>query len=246
MTNPEISESGNPIFRYENVKQKDFVPAFGNNENIEAISNHIEKNIGIIESVFHEMISDLIHIDIFWVKPTEKFPFHTLITSGMSEKPMNTPQELKNHQFAELCILLPKEWLIDNNGDSFKNENNYWPIRWLKIIARFPHKYDTWLSHGHTIPNGENADPFSENTTLGCMLLLPSIALGDDFYELKINDDKNIKFYCLYPIYKEEMDFKLKKGTDELMEKFDRYGVEEIVNVSRQNTCLKKGLFGLW
>ena len=251
MEEKERSESGDPIYRYEQVKPKDFTPAIGDGDNIEAISGHIEKHVGPIHTVFHEIISDLVHIDVHWVKPSEAFPFHTLVTSGMSDLPMTVPEGLEEHRFAELCILLPTDWVIEGADyktmeAAFENENNYWPVRWLKTIARFPHEYDTWVGYGHTIPNGEKAEPFADNTKQGCMMLMPSLSLGPDFHELKINEDKTIQFFCLYPLYKEEMDFKLKKGSDALLDKFDKYNVMDIIAVDRTNTCLKKGLFGLW
>lgn len=251
MTEQEYSESGNPIYRYDEIKPQDFTPAFGDGENIEAISDHIEKHIGNIECVFHEIISDLVHIDIHWVKPSKKFPFHTLVTSGMSDIPMAVPEVMKGNQFAELCILLPENWQIAGENhqtmeEVFSEETNYWPIRWLKIIARFPHEYSTWVGHGHTIPNGENAEPFADNTKLGCMILMPSITLGDDFFKLEINSEKTINFYCLYPIYKEEMEYKLKKGSDALIDNFEKYNISDVVDINRRNTSLKKGLFGLW
>lgn len=246
----EFSESGDPIYRYDNVEPKSFTPAIGDVDNIEAISNHIEKNIGKIHCVFHEVISDLVHIDVHWVKPTEKFPFHSLVTSGMSDIAMKTPEGLEQNQYAELCILLPENWKIDGANyelmtEVFKEEINYWPVRWLKTIARFPHEYDTWVGHGHTIPNGMEAEPYAANTKLGCMLLLPSISLGTQFFELKITE-KIIRFYCLYPIYKEEMEFKLKNGSDALIDKFEKYNISDIVDINRRNTCIKKGLWGLW
>jgi hypothetical protein len=251
MSEQEKSESGEPIYRYDNVKPKEFTPAAGDVESIEAISDHIEKNIGKIESVFHEIVSDLVHIDVHWVKPSNRFPFHALITSGMSDMPMNTPIEFEDSKYVEVCILLPDNWIIGPDDyltmeEAFKDENNYWPVRWLKTIARFPHEYDTWVGYGHTIPNGENADPFASNTGFGCILLMPSLSLGKEFFELKINGSKTISFYCLYPLYKEEMDFKLKKGVDALIDKFDKYRVADVVDIERPNTCLKKGLFGLW
>jgi hypothetical protein len=78
------------------------------------------------------------------------------------------------------------------------------------------------------------------------MLLLPSLSLGNEFFELKIDDKKKINFYCLYPLYKEEMDFKLKKGTDALIDRFEEYNVSDVVDINRKNTCAKKGLFGMW
>lgn len=251
MEEQERSESGQPIYRYDQFKPKDFTPATGDGENIEAIADHIEKHVGKIDAVFHEIVSDLVHLDVHWVKPTAAFPFHTLVTSGMSDLPMTVPEGAEDQRYAELCILLPPGWPIEaadyeTMEKVFKDEKNYWPVRWLKIIARFPHEYDTWLGYGHTIPNGENADGYAENTQLGCMLLLPSISLGTDFFELKVSEEKTIRFYCLYPLYKEEMDFKLKKGSDALLDKFEKNEIMDIIDPARKNTCKKKGLFGLW
>ncbi len=249
MEDHEKSESGAPVYRYEKVTPKDFTAPSGQSD-MEAISDHIEKHVGTIEGVFHELVSDLIHVDVHCVKPTIEMPFYTLITSGMSDLPMNVQQEFSTYRHAELCILLPKDWFPENSTiesmhEVFKDENKYWPVRWLKILSRFPHQYNTWLANGHTIPNGENAEPLATNTKMGCLMLISSISLSQEFYELKINEEKTIHFYCLFPLYKEEMDLKLKKGMDALIDKFEEFNLSDILDLNRPNTCKKKGLFGL-
>ena len=174
----EKSESGAPIYRYNESGKNEFEGASGESS-IEEISKHIETHVGKIEFVFHELISDQVHIDVHWVKPTEEKPFHTLITSGMSDKAMNTPEGLDAGKYAELSICLPGDWKISE--EDFKDEKNYWPVRWLKFLARFPHEYNTWLGFGHTIPNGDPAKAFAGNTKLNTMLLLPSILFDDAF-----------------------------------------------------------------
>lgn len=250
MDDKEKSESGAPIYRYNENQENKFTPASGDGENIDAISNHIETHIGPIESVFHEILSDQVHIDVHWVKPTSKNPFHVLVTSGMSDKAMNVPAEIDAPKYLELFVLLPPDWKIEAKNHEtmenvFSDENAYWPIRWLKTIARFPHSYNTWVGWGHTIPNGENADPFADSTKLGCMMLLPSFMLPESFFELK-TDKKTINFFCLLPLYKEEMDFKLKNGSNKLLEKFDEFRITDIIDPARKNVCEKKKLFGLW
>jgi hypothetical protein len=200
--------------------------------------------------VFHEIVSDQVHIDVHWVKPTSKNPFHVLVTSGMSDKPMNVPAGIEAPRYLELYVLLPSDWKIQGKNyetveNEFSDENTYWPVRWLKTIARLPHSFNTWVGWGHTIPNGENAEPFAESTKLGCVMLLPSIALPKEFFELK-TDKKTINFLCLFPLYKQEMEFKLKHGSDKLLDRFDEYGISDIVDPKRKNVCEKKGLFGLW
>jgi len=244
------SESSGAEARVYNILNPDDFIVAGDIENGKAIASHIENYIGKIESTLDAIENDHVHILIYWVKPAEDRPFHTIITSGMSDKPMLVPKGLEEHQYAELCLLLPKEWpvetLVHHDDNNFENEHHYWPMRWLKMIAGFPHKNETWIGNGHTIPNGEDADNFADNTRLGCILLLPSFSLGGDFFTLKRAEDKTIRFYCMYPIYREEMNFKLEKGSDALVEKFEKNNIRDIVDIKRVNTCRKKGLFGWW
>lgn len=238
----EKSESGAPIYRYEEIENNEFKPAQGDSS-IEEISDHIEKHIGKIDMVFHELVSELVHIDVHWVKPTKEKPFHTLITSGMSDLPMNTPEDAKDCEYAELCICLPENWKISE--EDFEDENNYWPIRWLKYMARFPHEYNTWLGYGHTIPNGDPAESFANNTKLNTMLLLHDISLNVEFHCLK-TEKKEINFYSLIPLYTEETNLKLKKGVDALYDAFDKINLSAVLDLNRPNSVGKKKRFGLF
>lgn len=231
----EEPESESPIYRHG--EPKGFEPASGESS-IEEISEHIEKHIGEIHMVFHELISDKVHIDIHWVKPTKERPFHTLVTSGMSDRPMNTPEGMADdYRFAELSICLPEWWQVSQ--EDFEDEKNYWPVRWLKILARFPHEYDTWLGYGHTIPNGDPAQPFIENTKLNTMLLLPTVVFSEDFHQLRIAN-KVINFYTLIPLYTEEVDLKMKKGVEALYDGFDRIKLSDILDINRENSVKPK------
>lgn len=238
----EKSGSGAPIYRYNESEKKDFEGPSGESS-IDEISGHIEKYVGKIDMVFHELISEQVHIDVHWVKPTKERPFHTLVTSGMSDKSMSTPKGVKNCDYAELCMCLPENWKISD--ESFEDENNYWPVRWLKILARFPHTYKTWLCYGHTIPNGDPALPFTSQTKLNTILLLPPVVFDNEFHTLRLKN-KSIDFYSLIPLYSEEVDLKLKKGVEALFDGFDQHGVTDILQLNRPNTAQKKKRFGLF
>ncbi|UOQ53696.1 suppressor of fused domain protein [Hymenobacter cellulosivorans] len=246
---PEKTASGAPVYRYEEVEPAPFSLAAGDEATIEAISDHIEQHVGKISSVFHEIISDKVHLDVHIVEPSKDFPFYTLVTSGMSDLPMTVPEGEEDARYAELCILLPSTWPMAENGDVVgvsEDDDAYWPIGWMKFLARFPHEYHTWLGVGHTIPNGEEAAPYASNTKLGCMLVLPSISLPKEFRELKISEDKTINFYCLYCLYPEEMQLKMDKGLDALLDKFEEYGMSDVLDIARPNVVSKKGFLGLW
>jgi Suppressor of fused protein (SUFU) len=235
----EYSESGVRIWRHE-AKEKAFQIAEGDAEALEAIERHLEKYVGKLETVLHEIVSDLVHIDVHVVAPTTERNFYTLITSGMSDLPMNAPDGAEEFRFAELLICLPADWVIPKVND----EEHWWPIRCLKYLARFPHEYDTWLAEGHTIPNSDPPEPFASNTQLCCALLTPPLLFGDEFRSLKIREDKTINFYSLLPIYKEEMEFKLKHGGEQLYDRFDQAGINELLDINRKNVCRKR--FGIF
>lgn len=203
----EKSESGSPIYRYKEENANKFEAA-GGEPSIEEISDHIEKHVGPVEIVLHELVSNQVHIDVHWVKPTNERPFHTLVTSGMSDKPMKTPEGAEECEFSELVICLPDSWKLSEEDQ--KDENNYWPIRWLKYLARFPHEYNTWFWWGHTIPNGDPAEPFADNTNLNTMLLMPTLVFGEGFQRLEL-PNKKIHFFSLIPLYTEEVNLKMKE-----------------------------------
>jgi hypothetical protein len=242
MDSDEFSESGQPIYRHQ-PREKPWEPADLSGSSLEAISDHIERHIGKIDSVFHEIASDLVHVDVHFVPPGPGRDYVTLVTSGMSDRPMTVPQGAEAWRFAELLINLPPRWPL--RQQDFQDENNYWPIRWLKMLARFPHEYDTWLGYGHTVPNGDPPAPFASRTAFAGMLLELPLSAGEDFSRLEIDDQKTIYFYALVPLYAEEMALKLKKGTQHLENLFDKHHIGDVVDVGRINVAKRK-LFGIF
>lgn len=235
----EESSPGSPIYRYNEYGNQCGAPAEG--LHMEAVSNHIEKHLGSISQVFHELVSDTVHIDIHQVEPTEDWPFHVLVTSGMSDLPMTVPDEFDAPRYIELMLTLPASWQLDE--ESFKEETWYWPIRTLKFLARFPHKYNTWLGWGHTIPNGDPAKPYADNTELNGVILLPPVSTPEEFHTLTI-DNREISFLSVLPLFEEEMNFKLKHGTDPLLKKLDKHDITDIIDLQRKNVGKKK--FGIF
>ncbi|MFZ6749346.1 suppressor of fused domain protein [Undibacterium sp. Ren11W] len=232
-----LSMSGSPIYQHGEATPWS-APA--GEEFIAEIAAHIEKHLGPVDFVFHEIVSDTVHIDIHVVKPTLDFPYTRLVTSGMSDLPMSTPEGIDVPRFAELLITLPANWKTDQA--SFADEAWYWPIRLLKGLARLPHKHATWLGFAHTVPNGDPAEAYAPNTELCGAILLPPACT--DFQVLDIAGVKSINFYAVLPLYASEMDFKLRSGSNKLLERLDRKGISEIVDIARPDVTSKR--FWLW
>jgi len=231
------SESGSPIYKYE-PQDRDIEPVSGDPNTISHIDEHLDRFFADEDiSVFHEIISDKVHIDIYMIKANAERPYNVLMTSGLSSLPMNVPEGLEGLAYAEIYTILPADWPLTQ--DAFDNEDNYWPIRQLKTLARFPHLYGTWIGEGHTIANGNPPEPMSPNCGFEGVILLSGFTLPEGFAFIETGD-KVISVLSMIPLYAEEMDYKLKKGTDALLEKFDKYNISEIIDVNRKNTCKKK------
>jgi hypothetical protein len=195
---------------------------------------HVERHFGADAkiTVFHEIISDLIHLDILIVHPAPDRPYTTLVTAGMSSLPMNVPKDSPEiPRFAELILSLPASWPLDQA--SWQDHRHYWPIRWLKGLARLPHQYETWFSWGQAMPNGEPPEPLSQNTKLsGFVLLLPKL-VEDDFLFL----DEEVVFLAAYPIHSDELALLKEEDAETLAEKLDAAGVTELVDPKRPSVA---------
>jgi hypothetical protein len=224
----------------ERVMPEEFV--HGDESLIEAISAHIEKHVGTIDQVFHELVSDLVHIDVHWVKPTPERRCHTLVTSGMSERAMAAPEGAEKFRFAELAIHLPPEWPMD--VESWKDDRYYWPVRLLKTMARMPHEYRTWLFLDHSIGDPEGP-PLGLGTAMSATLVGLAPSLPEEFATLEY-DGRTIFFFTLLPLYREELAYKLEHGSDELYDLFSREGIDEIVRPGRKNVCAKAARNPWW
>ena len=236
MNPSEFSESGNPIYRYEK-REKPLEPVTGDANHIELVDRHITEHLSAPEWVFHEIVSDLVHLDVHVVAPTPARKFYTLITSGMSARSMKVPEGYEHLSYAELVISLPPDWPL--RQEDFSNERNYWPIRLLKMLGRMPHEYDTWLGCAHTIPNGDPAEPYAEGTKLCGAILIPPVSLPEGFHSLRVSPELEINFLGIAPLYAEEMELKLKRGAEELFKRFEKHGISELVDVTRRNVARK-------
>lgn len=203
---------------------------------VEIVDNHLDRffdeNDDIV--VFDEIKSEIIHRDIFLIKATDDRPYHILLSCGMSALPMKIPEDIESSEFAEVMILLPKEWNL--NLESFSNEQNYWPIRVMKELMMLPHSNKTWLGYGHAFGH-EGDNEFAEGVGFNSVLLMNSMELSSEFTQIELENDKVVDIYTLMPLYKEELEFKKEKGTYELLKKFDEFGIEEIIKIGRKNIC---------
>ena len=195
------------------------------------IENYITDNFGDYDFVFHELFSPDIHVDIAIINPTPRRPFHTLVTIGMGAYKMNVPANLRNRKLdrAEMLICLPSTWDVNSNEEKW-----YWPLRWLKIMARLPMTNHTWLGWGHTVPHEK---PFAENTKLSAMMLInPGLFFMDrEPSDCILPGGDIVHFYQMVPILSDELEYKQSHDANKLIALLDEDAI--IVDPHRLSVC---------
>ena len=178
---------------------------------------------GECESVSHELLPTLPHIDVFIFKPGYKNrDFYTLVSSGMSDMPMTLPHEVsEDYQHAEIIMYVDEP------------KNAY--INLIRHYARYPHKHRTYFGHGHTIPNGMPAQPFFPGSELDTIIFIPSILTPDKTFTELIKEKcgVNVQLLHLTPITSQETQFKLENGTNDLFDVFDNQSHSFLLNERR-------------
>lgn len=125
------------------------------------LTSYIEKSFGgKITNIYHEKVSEHVHIDIVEVGPSKGADYYKLVSVGAGAYEMNIPWQLKGCHLerAEVVMLLPKE-----NKISLDDPESIWPIIKMKEIIRTPIREDSWLGYGHTFGDGI---PLTKNTDM--------------------------------------------------------------------------------
>lgn len=202
---------------------------FYEEEEMEAVEEHIKEYYGDFPTVFHEISSPDIHCDICIVPPSKEKNYYTLITMGMGAHIMDIPDDLDPSEDgrAELLICLPPDWKVGENSEEW-----FWPIALLKNLARLPINSDSWLGWGHSV---DNQTVFAAGTQLCGSLLLYPENVADGAENCTLPNGDTVKFYEVLPLYREEMDFKIHNGTKALLEQMQ--DVSHILDITRPNCC---------
>ncbi len=209
-------------------------PEVYSEEEMETIEGHIQQYFGEFETVFHELSSPDIHVDICVVPPSSERNYYTLVTMGMGAHKMNVPEELAEYKLerAELAIALPKGWKLKQ--EDMRDERWYWPIRLLKTLARLPIDSDTWLGFGHTMDHEED---FAKDTKLCAAILTGPQGTEEGSEVCTLPGGEEVNFYQVIPLYRDELEYKLAHDADALLDKME--GISFVVEPDRQDAITR-------
>ena len=201
------------------------------------VSDHIDKHFsGAYINVFHEIPTLDIHLDVYHIKP-KNVQYEILLTSGMSSIAMNVseiPENATDYQFAELVVIIRGG--LDFGTMYPSKTKNDWIISMIKQVAKFPHFYDTWIGIGHTVQAHESLIPYDLHTHFCGCLVLPTVSFPEEFTEIK-SPDGVINIFGLFPMYSEEMEFKIENGYNAFLQFLINNNTPEGIDIERENFC---------
>jgi hypothetical protein len=171
---------------------------------------------------------------VLYVQPVNSRPYHTLITAGMSSVAMHVPPDVSAPHRLELMMTLPEGWKPEDD----------WATRLLQSLSKLPRAREGWLGWGHTVPNGEPAQPLAPHTELCGVIIAPSLLVPVAFYELDI-DGERVAFYSVIPLYREELELHAREGMAVLLERLLHNDINDVVYLKRKNVARRKR-FGLF
>ena len=187
-------------------------------ENIEIIEPKIEGNFPLIRIKLHKR-SDITIV----------------MTDGLRDFDMPVPKKLVERGNNELYFCLPSYWEIDA-------PENRWVFDWLQRLARYAVEKRVFFAHGHTIPNHNPAVAFSETMNEKYLLLLDPEYLKAEMQPMTL-DDKTVHFLAITPIFEDEMDYKMGKGTTKLQRKLVAKGITELLDDYRSSSLKTRWTF---
>ncbi len=181
---------------------------------MEGIGAHLETHLGRIPHVFHEIVSPSAHIDLYPYPATADRPFHIVATTGMAERAMQLPEGSRSDAWIELVLLLPSDWPLDRESWQ-EDERHWWPLRWLKRVARHHYESGRWLGEGHVLTHGEEPAPIHPDFAYDSVLLARPRALPESFQRTVLKDGRNVRMLCLYFLTPQEREDLEERGWED-------------------------------
>jgi hypothetical protein len=191
---------------FKNLKSKmTGVPSL--DEILDEVPAHIERFVGPVSNVFHEIVSDELHIDVHIVPSAPDRPYTLLFTTGMSMRAMQGPPPPGVSQLAELMVFLPPDWSAGEDFSLLKQDENYWPVMEMKKLARLPHEMGFLLREFISVPFDDPPKP-APGTDFGGFLATRPEIWPPMAQKVKLRSGPEIQLYALIPLTMNEMAWK--------------------------------------
>lgn len=160
-------------------------------------------------------------------------PVSVLMTNGLSDYEMPVPEKWKGREFNELFFCLPSYW----EWEDMSNPRTNWVFDKIDFLAKYVLENKTWFGPGHTMKVSKEGGSLSETMKQDYFILSKPLLLEQELATMKVNG-RDINFLAIIPIFSDELDYKMGKGTHKIVQKFRQKGVTEKLDDFR-GTVLK-------
>jgi hypothetical protein len=180
----------------------------------------------------------LLNYQFILIEIQKRSKINVLMTNGLSNFEMNVPEKHQNSKNIELYFCLPSYWDFENQED----ENLNWVFPTLFRYHQHILSKNTWFGVGHTIPFSNPLKAISTSMKQSYFFVNEPIFLKDEMTALTIGE-KNVHFLALIPIFEDELDYKMGKGTYKFQKKLHAQNVSELLDDYRATVLKSKWRF---
>lgn len=161
-----------------------------------------------------------------------------LMTGGLSGYRMPVMEKFAGKEYNELYFCLPSYWDIEERD----NPNMNWVFGALFRLQKHVIEKQSWFGNGHTIPFSNPLGPISENMRQMYFFFTEPVFLKEQLQPLPC-DGKTVHFLGVVPIFEDEFDYKIGKGTYRFQKKMAQHNVTELLDDFRASVLKSKWRF---
>lgn len=226
---------GDPVHEHHDPTFADTAPR--DEARRQAFEFHLRRFLGDDFTLLTERVSPGIHLDLYVFAPSADVPHVTLVTAGVSDRPMTLPDgaEGAGDRRLELMLAVPPGWpgLDPLTEAPLEDPKNFWPIKMLKDVARIPSTYDSHLAWGHSIIDDEGS-LVAPGVRFGGALVGPPLGYPPPMMRATTPAGE-VDLLAVLPVLPDELDFKVATpgGGDALIGRLQERGVTAVVDPDR-------------
>lgn len=157
-------------------------------------------------------------------------PITVLMTASLSNYQMPVLEKWVGREFNEIYFCLPTYW----DFEDYVNPNSSWIYDWIYKLERFVRDRNTWYGPGHTIPTANPEVPISDLMKQEYFIFLDPILLEKELAPANVQD-KTVHFLSIVPLFGDELDYKMGKGTQKFVRKLIQRNYDEKLDDYRKS-----------
>ncbi|MGV3631972.1 MAG: suppressor of fused domain protein [Bacteroidota bacterium] len=165
-------------------------------------------------------------------------PIKILMTQGLSDYRMPVLEKFAGKEHNELFFCLPSYWDLNDHSNPEMN----WVFDALFRLQQHALDKQTWFGTGHTIPFANPLRPVSEKMKQMYFFLNDPVFMAEQLKPLPVVN-KMVHFLGVTPIFEDEFDYKIGKGTYKFQKKLDHQDVTELLDHYRSTVLKSKWRF---